>query len=398
MNLFRMILNEDYFDRYENDDFNDADEVTGDADAKDITPKNFDYRLVCELTDGPWDIKKRQMTIALDRIDRVLQMSMVDSYSVQLKANNINDWRVSAVGDQVEQDETLNKLTSGELCIVIGLITHFNNYFQVVRFLDSIRAASWAGNRLNEDGKRNHIKSIIVQKQNKKGQWAWEYGGALLVNDRYVNDAINFLRGKTGLTSDETYTLESIGLIMLNSLNAVQLLYNIYSANKGWCSYEREEMVSNLNRHYIKKYLSDYSGTKTTAVRMKLDPEVYSEIDTTGSGLFNRGVRIAYAYYPFANNEESVPCVSAYVKNNDWPIKAIIDTDQELKVNDMRFLQTDNDTRIVMVADIGTWMIPTNIILPSGKEQMQIAHMFIVIDGIINRDVPRYRQEFKDKV
>jgi hypothetical protein len=33
-----MILNEDYFDRYENDDFNDADEVTGDADAKDITP------------------------------------------------------------------------------------------------------------------------------------------------------------------------------------------------------------------------------------------------------------------------------------------------------------------------------------------------------------------------
>ena len=33
-----MILNEDYFDRYEQDDIDDASEVTGDADAKDITP------------------------------------------------------------------------------------------------------------------------------------------------------------------------------------------------------------------------------------------------------------------------------------------------------------------------------------------------------------------------
>ena len=391
-----MILNEDYFDKYEKDDIDDASGVTGEAESSDVTPDKFDYRLVCELSAGPWDIRKQQMTIALDRIDRVLQMSMVDSYSIRLKAKDINDWRVSAVGDQVEKDETLEQLTNGELCIVIGLISHFNNYYQIVHFLDSIRIASKAGNRKNEDNISNYIKSIIVQRQDKKGQWAWEYGSALLVGDRYIDDAANFLRGKTGLTSDETYTLECIGLIMLTGFDAIQLMYNVH---KSWQSYEREEMLSNFNRHYIKKQLSDYSGTKTTAVKMKLNPEVYSEIDTTGLGLFNRGVRIAYAYYPYAGEEDSVPCVSSYANSNNWPIKALVDNEEDIRVNDMRFLQTDNNSRIVMVADIGTWMIPGHIILPSGKEQTKIAHMFIVIDGIVHPDSSsRYRQEFKDKI
>jgi len=159
-----MILNEDYFDKYEKDDIDDASGVTGEAESSDVTPDKFDYRLVCELSAGPWDIRKQQMTIALDRIDRIIQMSLVDSYSIRLKAKDINDWRVSAVGDQVEKDETLNKLTSGELCIVIGLITHFKNYFQAIRFLDNICSASWAGNRMNEDNVNNHIKNIIIQR------------------------------------------------------------------------------------------------------------------------------------------------------------------------------------------------------------------------------------------
>ena len=206
---------------------------------------------------------------------------------------------------------------------------------------------------------------------------------------------MEYVRKKQGLTISETYTFEKIGQIMLNELDCIQMLYNFRDT---WQSFEREEMLNNLNKNYIKLALSDYHKTKTNPVKMKLKPEIYSKVDATGSGLFSKDIRIAYTFYPWEDEEDSIISRTTYANSNNWPIKAIIDTDQELKVNDMRFLQTDNDTRIVMVADIGTWMIPTNIILPSGKEQMQIAHMFIVIDGIINRDVPRYRQEFKGKV
>jgi len=207
---------------------------------------------------------------------------------------------------------------------------------------------------------------------------------------------MEYVRKKQGLTISETYTFEKIGQIMLNELDCIQMLYNFRDT---WQSFEREEMLNNLNKNYIKLALSDYHKTKTNPVKMKLKPEVYSKVDATGSGLFNKDIRIAYTFYPWEDEEDSIITRTTYANSNNWPIKAIIDTDQELKVNDMRFLQTDNNTRIVMVADIGTWMIPTNIILPSGKEQMQIAHMFIVIDGIVNLDSStRYRQEFKDKI
>jgi hypothetical protein len=207
---------------------------------------------------------------------------------------------------------------------------------------------------------------------------------------------MGFLRKMSGLTMDEAITLENIGLIMLNGFNAVQLLYDCYSS---WQSHEREDMLANLNRHFIKKALSDFRGTKTNPVKMKFKQELFSDIDTTGSGLFAKGVQIAYTYYPFENKEDSIPCRSAYATSNEYPVKMLVDTEQEIQVNDARFLQTDNDSRIVLVADIGTWMIPTYNILPSGTPLTHIVHMFIVIDGIVHPDSStRYRQEFKDKV